>query len=131
MSKFVLGFALCGSLVSCAAYKVYEAHCEHEAAEQARRKKRRRIKKRLEKHNARPGGRALVASPSKRADVGELTALVQKPERRDIGSGGLARGTSAAARRITQLVTDEVRLALGTSIGSRSRTRTVRWLRSG
>ena len=119
MSKFVLGFALCSSLVSCATYKVYEAQCEQEAAEQARRKKRRR-KKRLEKRNARAGGRALAASPTKRADASALAASVQKPERHHVGSGGLARGTSAAARRTAQLVTDEVRLALGTSVGSRS-----------
>eukprot|EP01043_Picozoa_sp_COSAG02_P024870 COSAG02_NODE_1377_length_12993_cov_5.210718_2_plen_379_part_00 len=102
MSGFLLGFALCGSLVTCGAYGLYEMQREKETREAREEKKRRKRKSGRRKKLRREKIPGRLRSPSRSPS---------SPKR--IDASGLARGTSSAARRTAQLVTDEVRLALG------------------
>lgn len=97
MSGFVLGVALCGSLVTCGAYGLYEMQREKEARDEKRRR-----------HKARQKKRRLQKSPKRKPRAGRSPSALKR-----VDASRLARGTSAAARRTAQVVTDEVRRALG------------------
>ena len=122
MSNFFLGFTLCGSLVTCAAYRVYELHCKEEERERRRRRRRKRHQLRKDR-GLQQAGRTRSSSPrvwraeDRTAVVADrlVSGALPTTTRRDrrVDASGLARGTSAAARRTAQLVTEEIRLALG------------------